>query len=67
MANKISGREVIIEYEPAGSVVKVSAMDTKTMIEVTLQGPASAGEAILKANVLKKLEYVLRKKGILNS
>lgn len=66
MSNKISGREVIIEFEPAGSLVKVSAMDTKTMTEVNLQGPASAGEAILKANVLKKLEYVLRKKGLIS-
>jgi hypothetical protein len=30
-----------------------------------IQGPASASEAVLQANALKKLEYVLRKKGIL--
>lgn len=66
MSETISGREIIVEYEPIGSIVRVTAMDTKSMIEVTLQGPASAGEGVLKANVLKKLEYVMRKKGLIS-
>lgn len=60
-----AGREIIIEYQSFGSVVKVTAMDTASLKEVTIQGPASAGEAALKQTVLKKLDYVLKKDGIL--
>lgn len=66
MAEKLlAGREVIIEYAPVGHVVRVSAMDTKTLTEVVIQGPASAGEETLKRNALKRLEYVLKKKGLI--
>ncbi|MCB1783363.1 MAG: hypothetical protein KDI13_05150 [Alphaproteobacteria bacterium] len=61
--NPLQGREIIIEMVPFGAIVKVSAMDTATLTEVSIQGPASAGEAILKRNAVKRLEYVLKKKG----
>ena len=61
----MQGREVIFEFTSFGTLVKVTAMDTESLTEVTIQGPSSAGEAILKNNALKKLEYVLRKKGII--
>lgn len=61
----LSGREVIIEFSPIGHLVRVSAMDTKTLTEVTVSGPASAGEAMLKRNAVKRLEYVLKKKGLI--
>lgn len=61
----LKGREVIIEFFPVGQFVKVSAMDTKTLTEVSIQGPASASEEILKHNALKRLEYVLKKKGLI--
>ena len=65
MAKDLLGnREVIIEYVPVGNVVRVSAMDTATLTEVVTQGPASAGEETLKRNALKRLEYVLKKKGV---
>ena len=35
------------------------------MIEVTIQGPVNAGEYVLKQNALVKLEYVLKKEGII--
>jgi hypothetical protein len=54
-------QEVIIEFYRVGNSVKVSAMDTKTLAEVSIVGPANAGEEILKRNVLRKLEYVLAK------
>ncbi|MBI2233647.1 MAG: hypothetical protein HYU57_01335 [Micavibrio aeruginosavorus] len=63
--NPLRNREVIFEFFPVGNVVRVSAMDVKTMTECSIQGPASAGEAMLKANALKRLEYVLRKKGLI--
>lgn len=61
----LRGREIILEFHPIGTVVKVSAMDVKTMTEISIQGPASAGEVTLKLNALKKLEYVLKKKGLI--
>ncbi len=62
----LQGREVIIEFFPVGNIVKVSAMDVKTLTEVSIQGPASSPEEILKRNALKRLEYVLKKKGLIS-
>lgn len=54
--------DIIIEFHRIGSSVKVSAMDPSTLTEVSIVGPANAGEEILKHNVLRKLEFVLAKK-----
>jgi len=61
----LKNREIIIEFHPVGNLVKVSAMDAKTLTEISIQGPKSAGEKILQQNALKRLEYVLKKKGII--
>jgi len=61
----LQGREVILEFHPIGAYVKVSAMDVASVTEVSIQGPASAPEHLLKQNALKRLEYVLRKQGLL--
>ena len=61
----LNGREIIFEFRPVGSVVKVTAMDTQSLTEISIQGPASAGQEILKRNALKRLEYVLQKKGLI--
>lgn len=61
----LKNREVIIEFFPIGHLVKVNAMDTLSLTEITIQGPKSAGEDVLKTNALKRLEYVLKKKGII--
>lgn len=61
----LKNREIIIEFYPVGQLVKVIVMDTQTLTEVSIQGPKSAGEATLKQNALKRLEYVLKKKGII--
>lgn len=63
--DSLKKREIIIEFHPVGQIVKVSAMDTKTLTEISIQGPMSAGEETLKRNALKRLEYVLKKKGII--
>ena len=66
MADKdLQGREVIFEMQKIGGFVRVSAMDTATMTEVVMQAPVTASEAVLKSNALKKLEYVLKKKGLI--
>jgi hypothetical protein len=61
----LKGREIIIEFAPVGNIVKVSAMDVQTLTEVSVQGPASAGQEALKRNAIKRLEYVLKKKGLI--
>ena len=66
MNQPLANREVILEFLPVGQFMKVSAMDTKTLIEVSIQGPASTPESTLKRNALKRLEYVLKKKGIID-
>lgn len=65
MSGKFQGREIIIEFHPIGNVVKVSAMDIQSLIEVSIQGPTSTSKEILKRNALKRLEYVLKKKGLI--
>ena len=62
MADPATGREVLVEFQQIGNAVKVTAMDTKSMVEVSIMGPATAGEEILKRNVINKLNYVLSKK-----
>lgn len=61
----LNGREVILEFFPVGAFVKVSVMDTASLTEVSIQGPANASELTLKRNALKRLEYVLKKKGLI--
>ncbi len=63
--NPLENREIIIEFHPVGNLVKVAAMDTATLIEISIQGPKTASEETLKRNALKRLEYVLRKRGFL--
>lgn len=62
MADPATGREVLVEFQQIGNAVKVTAMDTKSMVEVSIMGPATAGEDILKHNVINNLNYVLSKK-----
>ena len=62
----MKNREVIIEFAKIGQIVRVSAMDSQTLTEISTQGPASAGEETLKRNAIKRLEYVLKKKGLIS-
>ncbi len=54
-------REVLFEMTPVGNVVRVTAVDTLTGLEATIQGPASAGPEVLKRTALLKLRYLLDK------
>lgn len=65
MTEKLQGREIILEFQPVGNIMRVSAMDTATMTEVSIQCPINAGEVVFKKNVLARLEYVLRKEGVI--
>ncbi len=62
----LQGREIIIELYPIGNLMKISAMDIETLTEISVQGPKNTPQEILKRNALKRLEYVLKKKGLIS-
>ena len=61
----LKNREVIFEFFNIGPYTKVSAFDVASMTEVSISGPKGTSEAILQRNALKRLEYVMRKKGLI--
>ncbi len=63
MFEALQNREIIFEFHQMGNLIKVSAMDVKTLTEVIIQAPANASEQIMKHNAMKRMEFVLRKKG----
>lgn len=62
MRDEIDPGEVILEFVQVGGLIRVSAMEPKTLTEVVTYGPATAGEAALRRTVLRKLDYVLRRR-----
>ncbi|HEY4136304.1 MAG TPA: hypothetical protein VGO34_13940 [Alphaproteobacteria bacterium] len=52
-------REAIIEFHRVGNAVKVSAVDPVSMTEVSIVAPATLGQRLMSANVLRKLDYVM--------
>ena len=65
MSDALKSREVFIEFKSIGHFVKVIAMDTATMTEISIQGSASSSEMTLKTAALKRLEFVLKKNGVI--
>lgn len=65
MKDVLHGREIIIEFYPLGAYMKVSAMDVKSLTEISIQGPVTAPEETLKRNALRRLEYVMKKKSLI--
>lgn len=57
------GYEYIIEYHVVGKNVKVSAMDPFTLTEVSIIGPRNYSRQLLAHQAVKKLEYVMSKRG----
>ena len=55
-------REVLFEFHRVGSVVKVSAIDPVTAIEVSIVGDPRHGKEILKRTAIRKLKYVIAKR-----
>lgn len=55
-------REVIFEMARVGTLMRVTAVDAATGVEVVIQGPAGASQAELQRVALNKLLYVLNKK-----
>ncbi|HEY2071844.1 MAG TPA: hypothetical protein VGG48_19950 [Rhizomicrobium sp.] len=59
----MSGRgEILVEFVVNGNFVKVSALDPVTGVEAVVIGPASAPRATMTAAVMRKLDYMLKKK-----
>ena len=54
--------EVLLEFHRIGGSVKVSAVDPATGTEVSIIGPATAGEAELRRAAINKLNYVLARR-----
>lgn len=52
---------VILEFFRVGRYVKVSAIDTKTGVEVSIVGDPRQGEETLKRTAIRKLQYVMNK------
>jgi hypothetical protein len=53
----------IIEFHRVGNAVKVSAMDPATLTEVSIVGALGIGDTELTRLAVRKLEYVLAKRG----
>lgn len=51
----------IIEFTRIGTTVKVTAIDPRTMTEVSIVGGARYSQDFLTRRAVKKLEYVLSK------
>ncbi|MDD3183361.1 MAG: hypothetical protein PHD48_11250 [Alphaproteobacteria bacterium] len=54
--------EVLFEFKRIGNATKVTAIDVKTGIEISLQAPSSLSKQCLQHNALAKLNYVINKK-----
>jgi len=56
-----AGDTVYFEFIPAGSSMRVTAIDAKTGTEATIIGPANAARTTLERTALSKLRYVLNR------
>jgi hypothetical protein len=65
MSEALKNREIIFEYAQLGAYVKVTAMDVATLTEISVQAPVNTHENVMQSLAGKRLEYVLRKKGII--
>ena len=61
--SEVGLREVLYEFRQVGKHVRVSAIDPDTGTEVIMVGDAKQGQEVLKRLAMRKLTYVLRKKG----
>jgi hypothetical protein len=66
MTDSLNNREIIFEIRPVGNVARVSAMDTQTMTEVSIQCPLNTPQSMMKSSALKRLEFVMRKRGLIS-
>lgn len=65
MPDILPGREVIFEIRRFGQAMRVSAMDVKTMTEIIISTPPGP-EEYMRTLALKRLEFVMKKKGLIS-
>jgi hypothetical protein len=58
MTDRAAG-DVFLEFHRIGPYVKATAIDPESMVEVSVMGPPSAGEAHLARAAVRKLRFVL--------
>ena len=63
MPNEIDPGEVVLEFVQIGALIRVSAMERKSLTKVVIYPPAGAGEAALRRSALCKLDDVLARRG----
>jgi hypothetical protein len=61
---ELNENRIILEFVKVGAYVKVSAVDPVSLVEVSIVGNPASGEQILKRTVIRKLKYVLDKRGL---
>jgi hypothetical protein len=54
-------REIYLEFVKQGGLIKTTAIDGPTGIEVCIFGPASTPRDVLEKTAVAKLAYVLKK------
>lgn len=57
----MAGNEYIIEFQPNGRYVKVTAIDPITGIEAVIVGDARESPKVLQQNAVNKLIFLLKK------
>jgi hypothetical protein len=58
----MSDGRYILEFHQIGNVIKVSALDPVTLVEVSTMGPANLPQADLARAAIRKLEFVLARR-----
>ncbi len=58
-----AGGDVYVEFVVHGGFTKATAIDPKTGTEASVMGPTGAARAALVDAAVRKLQYVLAKKG----
>lgn len=61
-ADEIPETAILIEMQPRGAFVKVTAMDQRTLTEVSIVGDASKSQSELRKLAAQKLRYVLARR-----
>lgn len=54
--------EVLFEFRQIGNSVKVTALHVPSLLEISVVGPANAGQTQLQMLALQRLKYVMSKK-----
>jgi hypothetical protein len=57
-------RETLFEFHQIGAFTKATAIDAETGLEVSIVGPSSSSELVLRNNALRKLAAALKRHGI---